>query len=428
MKGKQPMLHNAALTTAGTLLALTLTACGGSSSSNNNGGGGAETSQFTDTATWTFQLPANGQQTCFDFDTNTEIEDCTGTGWDLQVRSGGRTATLWSNGGTTNASGQGAVFAGPFDYSWQALQDWVSGLTDGNGNTVPANVYTADGTSGVFVGSNAIQAAAFEYGVDGGHQLFPNYRVFLITTNSAQASAISNDDTQVFALQVTGYYGGPSGTTSGHPSFRWIERTDGATVRTDTIDATTTWAYYDLINGAVVDAPSDDNWHIAFNRYNVKLNGGESGNGSVAGYVGKTPAGLYDNDGNPIASAFTSTSPDDTLADLTAGDIATPANANAWVKDGNQSRLNAAYRGQYPSPLDYGWYTYYPTAAAAQVVHGPDAAAHLLSANADNGGMIRSGNGNSYARFHVTHIEYADVSDYDSQQTWTIEFDVQPAQ
>src|SRR5690606_16850098 len=103
--------------------------------------------------------------------------------------------------------------------------------------------------------------------------------------------------------------------------------------------------------------PDANNWHIAFNRYNVMLNGGQSGDGSVAGFVGKTPAGFYDAEGNVVESTFTSAAPADTLADLTAADMATPADAGDWIIDDVRSRLNADAEGTYPM-LDYGWYTY----------------------------------------------------------------------
>ena len=416
MKGKQPMLHNAALISSGTLLALVLTACGGGGGSNNNGGGGGDTdtSQFTASATWTFDLPGAGQDACYDFDNALQTADCSSTDWDLMVRSSGLTATFWTNSGTTNAAGQGGALNGPFDYTWADLQTWVTGLTDGDGNTIPESVYSADANNGAFVGSNAIQSAAFEYGIGGGHSLYPNYRVFLITTDSSDDSTESTTDTKVFALQITGYYGGATGTTSGYPSFRWIERTDGASVQTDTVNATTAWVYYDLENATVVDVPDANNWHIAFNRYNIMLNGGQSGDGSVAGFVGKTPAGFYDAEGNVVESTFTSAAPADTLADLTAADMATPADVGDWIIDDVRSRLNADAEGTYPM-LDYGWYTYNGTV-------------HMLSANPDNGAFIRSGTGDSYARFHLTDITYADGNNPGSQQTWTIEFDVQPAQ
>ena len=51
---------------------------------------------------------------------------------------------------------------------------------------------------------------------------------------------------------------------------------------------------------------------------------------------------------------------------------------------------------------------------------------HLIKANSDGASLLRGGEGNSYARFHVTQIEYADPNNASSQQTWTIAFDVQP--
>ncbi len=80
---------------------------------------------------------------------------------------------------------------------------------------------------------------------------------------------------------------------------------------------------------------------------------------------------------------------------------------------------------RYPNPLNYGWYTYYPTATAAASAGLPPVA-HLIKANVDGASLLRGGEGNTYARFHVTQIAYADPNNASSQQTWTIEFDVQP--
>lgn len=68
----------------------------------------------------------------------------------------------------------------------------------------------------------------------------------------------------------------------------------------------------------------------------------------------------------------------------------------------------------------------YPTAELANAA-GLGATAHLLGANADKGRLIRSGEGNSYARFHLARIAYQDASNARSPQTWTFEFEVQPA-
>ena len=97
------------------------------------------------------------------------------------------------------------------------------------------------------------------------------------------------------------------------------------------------------------------------------LNGGESGSGAVAGFIGKTPDGFYEADGStPVAANFTATTnANDTLAALSAGDIAVPADANDWTVDTTSSPLSPAYTGSYPQPMSFGWYTYYPTHAVA---------------------------------------------------------------
>lgn len=406
------------------LSAALLAACGGGGSDSSEGPPPPDGNQFTRAATWTFTLPAAGDSRCFDFDAAAEVAGCTGTAWDLKVTSGGRSATLWTNSGTSG-SGKGGAFGGPFDRDWATLSTWQDATVDPVDGAMPDAVYFKDTTQGAFSGSNAIASAAFEYSLKDDYQLYPNYRVFLITTDSASADAVGTPDAPVFALQITGYYGGPTGVTSGHPSFRWVDRSAPGTVREATVDATSDieWVYFDLITGA--PSSVSGTWQIAFNRYNVKLNGGDSGSGTVAGFEGKTPAGFYDGDGKPVVDRFVNARPADTLADLTAADIAVPAAARDWIADANHSSLNADYRGTYPNPLDFGWYSYYPTEAAASAVGLHQ---HMLKANPEGASLLRSGEGNSYARMHVTDITYAPADPaYSGAQTWTIEFDVQPA-
>ncbi len=410
-------------------LTLLLAACGGGGGSDDTPPPAGDDNKFTQSGEWQFALPASGSEVCYDFDAKAEVAGCTGSAWDIKVKSGGRTATLWSNSGTSSAdgSGKGGAFGGPFDHTWEELLAWQNGTTDPvSGDVIPANVFLADSVASVFTGSNGIQSSAFEYGVTGtasDHSLYPNFRVFLITTDSAAADAVGTPASPVYALQVTGYYGGAGGTASGHPSFRWVDRA-GGTVRSDTVDASAGWVYYDLAAGAV--STEAGTWHIAFNRYNIKLNGGESGSAKVAGFVGKTPAGFYEADGTtPVAAKFTATTnAADTLAELTAGDIAVPANANAWKKDTTSSPLSPAYTGTYPQPLSYGWYTYYPTNAVAPA----GLSQHMLSANDQQAALVRTGEGTGYARFRLTKIEYAPATPaYNGQQTWTIQYDLQPS-
>jgi len=381
-------------------------------------------SKFTQTATWTVVLPASGS-VCYDFNAKAEVAGCTGTGWDVKLTSAGRTANFFTNSGVSG-TGAGGAFGSPFTHTWESLLNWKDAVIDpGSGSAVPAAAYVSDAASGVFTGTNGIQSAAFEYDLNGTHQLHPNFRVFLIATDSTAVSATGTVASPVYALQVTGYYGGALGTASGHPSFRWINRTDSVpTVSTATVNATAGWVYYDLANKTTTSAAGT--WHIAFNRYNVMLNSAVWGNGGkVGGFVGATPAGFYNGDGTPVVARFNAaTNLADTESALT-GTLAAPATANAWKKDAIGSQLSPTYTGTYPNPLSYGWYTYYPTNAAAAPVGLGE---HQLKANPENATLIKSGEGSSYARMRVTSITYAPSTPaYNGTQTWTVEFGVQPA-
>lgn len=407
---------------------LGLAACGGGD--DGDGGGAtptptptppAATSKFTQNATWKVVLPATGQSVCYDFDAKAEAA-CTGTAWDVKLVSGGRSANLYTNSGASG-TGAGGAFGSPFAHTWTDLLKWNDALIDPTGGAIPATLYAADTAKSVFSGSNEIQAAAFEYNLTGTHQLAPNFRVFLLTTNSASAD-ITGAAGPVFALQVTGYYGGPTGTASGWPSFRWVNLANSAVVNTASVDATGGWVYYDLASKAV--STEAGTWHIAFNRYNVKLNGGTSGRGTVAGFLSKTPAGFYAADGKtPVAAKFNSTSNlADTLPDL-VGAPTGPTAAAGWVKDDIGSQLTPAYTGTYPNAMNFGWYSYYPTEAAAAPA---GLGQHQLKANPEAGSLIKSGEGTSYARMHLTNIAYAAATPaYAGAQTWTFEFGIQPA-
>ncbi len=415
-----------------------LTACGG------GGGGGdsvtppvnppvnppqppvTDSSSFSKKIEWKFALPAAGSAICYDFDAQAEVADCSGKAWDLKVQSGGRTAELFTNSGVSG-SGAGGAFGSPFSHTWSELLTWKNALTDPKSGAIPASLYFPDAARNVFSGSNGIASAAFEYAIggDSDHLLYPNHRVFLVTTDSKVADAVGSAGAPVYALQVVGYYGGPGGTTSGYPTLRWIDRLSQQ-VRTSSIDASKGWAYFNLTSGTTV--AESEAWHVALNRNTLKLNGGSSGRASVAGFVGATPAGFYGAEGQPIAAKFKSATPADTLADLT-GVLAAPANANAWIKDAVASQLAPQFTGTYPEPLDYGWFSYYPTDASA--IAAGMAGAHQLKANAERATLVRSGEGNSYARMRLLSIDYAPVTapakPFSGQQIWSIEMDVQPA-
>ncbi len=164
----------------------------------------AGTVQFAGpTLTFTGSIPATGGLACFDFDTDTTVNCETSDVWDLQIGFQGRDIILRSNSGPSG-DGNGGVF-GPFE--WSDLSTYTSATSDPDSNNISAR-YTADASSGIFTTSSW-----YAYDLQGAHQLWPNYRVYLIDTDSTDAQA------PVYALQVTSYYGASGG--SGQPTIRW---------------------------------------------------------------------------------------------------------------------------------------------------------------------------------------------------------------
>ncbi|MGH8447230.1 MAG: HmuY family protein, partial [Solimonas sp.] len=224
-----------ARSTAALLLALTLAACGG-------GGGGSDDDTPTPTApafaaatqTWTIALPTGTDKTvCYDFDAGAVAACDSGTTWDFKLDASSSAPTFRSNGGVTNSAGGGAAFA---FFDWTELKTWSNATTDPSSGTSVASLYTADAASSIFT-----QKSWYAYDLEGTHLLYPNYNIYLVNADTSDSTA------KTYALQIIGYYGGASGTSSGYPRIRWIDRANAADVRTATIAATdsSAWVYYD---------------------------------------------------------------------------------------------------------------------------------------------------------------------------------------
>lgn len=67
--------------------------------------------------------------------------------------------------------------------------------------------------------------------------------------------------------------------------------------------AATETVYLNLETGAMVE--ESDDWHIAANRLNFRVNSGASGNGSVVGALAIAQDDFYDSNGDPDANVFT---------------------------------------------------------------------------------------------------------------------------
>ncbi|OTG80294.1 HmuY family protein [Acinetobacter sp. ANC 4648] len=396
-------------------LGILLAACGGGSSDNNSTGGGGTTQPpvvntdlFSVKAKeWKIQ-PAVNTSYCYDIDTQAQIS-CDGSDWDLKFAMGTRTPILFTNSGVSGSGTGGALYS-PFDATWENLSKEKDATQAGS---LPASAWLIDAYSNAFMDTKNGITSFFEYDLFGDHRMSPNFKTYLVTTDSSSKSAIGTVDKPVFAVQIYNYY---QGATSGYISIRYINTSYPNDIKTMTIDATQGWSYVDLATGQFSNK-KEGVWQFALNRYNVQLNT------NIGAAIASQPAGFYTTDGKVITEKFKDANAYiNTEADLKAA-ISTVV--TKWGANTITSVLNPVYQGAYPNKLSYGWYNYYPTIAAAQT-DGLQAA-HMLKANSTAATMLRGNKGNSYARMHLKEISYADPSNASSATTWSFEFDVQPA-
>ncbi|PJX24401.1 hypothetical protein CAP50_06025 [Psychrobacter sp. L7] len=404
-----------ALLFSSSLLALSMTGCGGgsdgSSSGNNENSDNdgstppASSASFSETATWQVTNLAPDSATCYDFDAKAE-SSCDGDTWDIKFENQARSVKLWSNSGDSGA-GMGGVF-GLID--WSDLSRYTNATLDPDTGRDISLHYNEDRSGGVFTAK-----PWFEYNLQGNHQLYPNNRVYMVTTDSSSDMTDSSVQQPIYALQITNYYNDAG--KSGYPTIRWIDTALPNQVQTQTINATSNddWVYVDLKTGQS-STDKDSTWQIGFKRNDVILNGGDSGSGKIGGYLAATPAGYYDAKDEPIVSQFITDGSAATLADLTStADYDKPLSARSWVIDSKGSDLNPAYTGSFPN-LDFGWYTY-------------NGMTHQLNAkplDSAQGALIRSAGGNSYARVRLDKINYPD-STATTATSWEFKLDIQPA-
>lgn len=165
----------------------------------------AGTEQFSGNVL-TFETPAgfDGGDACFDFDSNVVVDCVESDDWDVQLGFSGRGWYLRSNSGPSGAGAGGAL--GPMD--WSELADFTSATTAVNGTSLD-RAYLEDTTSGIFT-----DYPWYAYNLQSQHKLWPNYRVYLINTDTDSSPA------SVYAVQITSYYG--EDNQSGQPLMRWV--------------------------------------------------------------------------------------------------------------------------------------------------------------------------------------------------------------
>lgn len=185
---------------------------------------------------------------------------------------------------------------------------------------------------------------------------------------------------------------------------------------TDPNDPANKYTYFNLDSGQVIElsdseAAASENWHIAFKRTNIKLNGGVSGPASIKGAVADAQDDFYDGNGNPDSSVFLNAT---AASERAAFDGVVGTDGLSFEEDRNIPYI----RGDGSSE---GWWLY----------SGPPD--HTVSANPDQWWLIKSAAANSYAKFHVTDIVQAsrditlnlfiqgaaDSAFSDTKTTWT---------
>ena len=189
------------------------------------------------------------------------------------------------------------------------------------------------------------------------------------------------------------------GDSGGTPPVGYSERQLDATSNED-------YVYLNLDTNTVLslsaeEAAASSDWHLALRRFSVQLNGGASGPGQVAGALGASQDDFYDGAGEPLASVFTNATPASELAVFNTD----PAVPTRWISDSVVTLLRGT------SSTDGGWYLYNP-------------ANGTMSANSANGWLLRSGEGNSYARLRATELTFATRAGT-GVESFTFEFDVQ---
>jgi heme-binding HmuY-like protein len=159
--------------------------------------------------------------------------------------------------------------------------------------------------------------------------------------------------------------------------------------------AATETVYLNLETGAMVE--EGDDWHIAANRLNFKVNSGASGNGSVVGALAIAQNDFYDDSGDPDANLFTNATANSEEEHL-LGILEAPG---SWQED--------AFASAFGSSDTWSQY---------------DFATGVISEAEDVGYLVRSAEGDSYARMRVVDFNFP-TREGQGIEGFTFEFDVQ---
>ncbi|WP_144820407.1 HmuY family protein [Marinobacter piscensis] len=160
--------------------------------------------------------------------------------------------------------------------------------------------------------------------------------------------------------------------------------------------------YLNLVTGRIVklteeEARSSSGWHLSFKRDAIQVNNGDVGAGSVKGAVLEPQDKFYTGSGEPRFDLLEQAANDD--SEMSALTAAYPA-PDHW------------YGGEVANLFGDKWYTY-------------DLKTHSVVQNDSIGWLVRSAEGNSYARMRVEMLKF-DPAPTATNNGFRIRFDVQP--
>lgn len=198
--------------------------------------------------------------------------------------------------------------------------------------------------------------------------------------------------------------GGSSEIIDGDSASEVLINDEGDVIQTLAIDATAggfgnsaddpanKWTYFNFDTARVVDltdaqADESTDWHVAFKRVGVRINGGSSGPGFVSGALVDAQSRFFDENGEPDVSVFTAAS-----AESEIGALEQTVNVDELVFETDADVTSISGDG---TSEESSWWLY-------------DSTTRTIAANTDVWNIVRGASGNSFAKLLVTDIQHFD--------------------
>ncbi|QFR49989.1 hypothetical protein FJR48_09735 [Sulfurimonas lithotrophica] len=181
--------------------------------------------------------------------------------------------------------------------------------------------------------------------------------------------------TLVSSMLILSGCGGDSGSSA-------VVIPNQSTAETTSMDASSGAETKFNLSSGLVDSTT---WHFAYQKYlGFKTNGGSSGNGSITACVAKTYADLYDTNNNSVQSEFEALNATNTLSDFEAVSM-DDCNSSAYIEDSIDTQIE--------------------TSTWLDASYGPGGPVFSAKTDSNNSYIIRSADGNSYARVKVKSVD-----------------------